>query len=82
MVQNTQNLEARLEKPWPKWLLTKPQRWHIASYLGAGITFTAVAGQFIAAGTPPGTYVAPFFIILGIPMYFRAAQFYNYFYGK
>jgi len=81
--QTQGNLEARLtEKPWPKGLLLKPEKWHIWGYLGLGLTTTVTAGALVASGQAPDAYVAPIPIILAVFMYFRAAQFVNYFYGE
>jgi len=84
MVRATQHalsLESRAQKPWPKGIL-KPQRWYILPYLSAGIAATIAAGVFIASNRPPQVYFTPLAILSAIPMYYRAAQIFNYFYGN
>ncbi len=78
----TPDLVARVQKPWPAGTLAEPKKIGIWAYFGAGSMMVGIAGVFFSVGQPPETYVAPLFVVLATVMYIRAAQFYNYFYGR
>jgi len=82
VLQNqTPDLVARVQKPWPAWTLIEPKRAGIWVYLGAGATATIAAGVVALRGDAQTVHIAvPVLLASAAVMYIRAAQFYNYLY--
>ncbi len=77
----TPDLVARVQKPWPKWVLVLPKKWHIWAYFGTGVIMSIAASVEAMSGAEPDTHVgAPVLAACAVIMYIRTVQFYNYFY--